>query len=312
MMKTPRIALWLVPLLLVGCLKEVTDDSSPTTDDTQVTTDDTQPPANCTFYADGDGDGYGHPQASLDAPCDAAPNGYVDNDQDCDDADGEVNPDAVEVCDGQDNNCNGTVDDDAPEKPVFFYDGDQDGYGNPDASLQECTAPAGYVDNSEDCDDNNGSTYPGADEVCDGIDNNCDALTDGDDAIDRLSWYSDSDGDNYGRDSTEVLSCVSPGAGYTLTGEDCNDDDNIVNPGQTSFFSEAHSGGDYDYNCDDVEEQEYPDPGGCSLDTFGNCQYTAGYLITNIPACGATATYVRGCDGLCQIQTNNSRRQKCH
>ena len=86
-----------------------------------------------TWYEDGDGDGYGDPSSTTEA-CDQ-PDGYVANDDDCDDDDGAINPDADEVCDNEDNDCDGTVDeDDAVDATTWYEDGDGDGYGDPQVS----------------------------------------------------------------------------------------------------------------------------------------------------------------------------------
>jgi hypothetical protein len=59
---------------------------------------------------DGDKDGFGAGERSVVSPC-VAPEGFADNDTDCDDDDPSVHPDAPELCDGQDQNCNGLADD---------------------------------------------------------------------------------------------------------------------------------------------------------------------------------------------------------
>ena len=130
--------------------------------------------ATTTFYADLDGDGYGDAGSPIVA-C-APPPGYVSNDTDCDDGDGGVNPLATEVCDGVDNNCDGMVDEGLTS--TFYLDSDGDGYGNPSAPIQACSAPPGYVVDNTDCNDTNASTYPGAPELCDAVDNDCDLVID--------------------------------------------------------------------------------------------------------------------------------------
>jgi len=84
----------------------------------------------------------------------------------------------VEVCDGLDNDCDGQVDNGV--KQTFYADNDNDGYGNPDLSTLACSAPSGYVSNDDDCDDSRNYIYPGALEVCDGLDNDCDGSVDED------------------------------------------------------------------------------------------------------------------------------------
>jgi Putative metal-binding motif len=64
---------------------------------------------------------------------------------DCDDAHQTVNPDAEEICDGLDNNCDGEVDNDVSEAPAWYVDSDGDGYGDPTVSESACTAPNGFV-----------------------------------------------------------------------------------------------------------------------------------------------------------------------
>ena len=84
----------------------------------------------------------------------------------------------------------------------WYQDSDGDGFGNEDVVVYSCAIELeGFVRYGEDCDDfspNAASVYPTSDEYCDGIDNNCDGVIDGEQAIDRLSWYADSDGDGYG------------------------------------------------------------------------------------------------------------------
>src|SRR5262249_52872729 len=93
-----------------------------------------------------------------------------------DDSDPAVNPDAQEVFDGIDNNCNGEVDEGVG---FFFYrDADGDGFGNPDDMVLAGQEPEGFVSDSSDCDDADPGVNPLAQEVCDGVDNNCDGNID--------------------------------------------------------------------------------------------------------------------------------------
>ncbi len=132
------------------------------------------------YYIDNDGDGYGNGANSINT-CDAsAPTGYVLNFFDCDDTNAAINITASEVCDGVDNNCNGQVDDGLPTF-TYYLDNDGDGFGDLTASSITCeaTAPANYVTNDGDCDDNNAAVNPDAMEIAqDGIDNNCNGQVD--------------------------------------------------------------------------------------------------------------------------------------
>lgn len=132
-----------------------------------------------TWYADSDGDGYG--DANLSVVACNAPSGYVANNSDCDDGNAAVNPTAVEICDGIDNDCDGFVDDDdfsLTGAPIWFRDFDGDGYGDPGNTVTACVQPANYVSNNLDCDDTDVTVSPDAPEVCDGIDNDCDGFVD--------------------------------------------------------------------------------------------------------------------------------------
>jgi hypothetical protein len=206
-------------------------------------------------FVDADGDGYGaqedcddsdptfHPGATEadctdpnDYNCDGSV-GYADADadgfaacEDCDDLLAEVNDDADEVCDGLDNDCNGFVDSDDPNLAdgiSWYADVDGDGYGADHFVIEACEQPDGYTAAADDCDDLDASSHPGALEVCDSVDNDCNG------AIDEgvgLTWYADADGDGYGDASSTQESCTQP-AGYSANGDDCDDGDPSARPG---------------------------------------------------------------------------------
>jgi len=146
------------------------------------------------------------------------------SDDDCDDSNPDVNPGAQEVCDGVDNDCNGYTDEDDSHldrstMSDYYYDVDGDGWGNSDSIVVACTEPEGYGPNEGDCDETNPDINPGAEEVCDDIDNDCNGVVD-DSATEGDWYYPDNDGDGIGALGEKILLCS--GAELPL---DCDDDD---------------------------------------------------------------------------------------
>ncbi|MCB9797391.1 MAG: putative metal-binding motif-containing protein [Alphaproteobacteria bacterium] len=140
-----------------------------------------------------------------------------------------------------------------PEETCTFY-GDADGDGHGDAATPvegPCgdEAPEGAAGDDQDCDDADPAVHPGADELCDGVDNNCDGVTD-DDAVDRTVWYEDTDSDGYGAVDSDVLACVAP-SGYVAAGGDCDDRLAVVNPGEV----ELCDGRDTDCDPETLEDE---------------------------------------------------------
>ena len=129
---------WLLLFALVGCASETTAPSGPT------------------------------------SPVDEDDDGYL-ADEDCDDSDPAVHPEADEWCDGLDTDCDGVVDNDALDAPAWHPDVDQDGYGDSHATVWACEMPADHMADDSDCHDDVPSASPDGVEVCgDGLDNDCD------------------------------------------------------------------------------------------------------------------------------------------
>ena len=129
------------------------------------------------FWEDDDGDSYGNPDRAVLA-CDA-PDGFTTNEDDCDDSDETTYPGAPDVtCDGIDQNCDGVPDDQAVDR-TWYPDKDRDGHGVPGETIVSCEdSVTGYALTDDDCDDTTADIHPGAEEVCNGKDDDCDTKID--------------------------------------------------------------------------------------------------------------------------------------
>jgi len=205
--------------------------------------------ATSTYYIDADGDGYGS-ASSTKAWC-ALPDGFSENDTDCDDNSAACYPGASELCDGLDNNCDGTVDEDCNSMKTWYYDADEDGYGNASSTVKAKTQPNGYVANGNDCDDTDADINPGASEVCDGLDNDCDGQID--EGLTFSTYYYDADGDGYGFTATTTVDCAAP-EDYVDNSDDCDDTDADINPGADEICGDGidnNCNGEADENCEE-------------------------------------------------------------
>jgi hypothetical protein len=234
------------------------------------------------WYADADGDTFGDADVA-EVACDM-PVGFVADASDCDDADATAFPGGVEVCDGFDNDCDGTTDGDAAVGVGAWYaDIDGDGFGDGGAGTLACDLPAGFVADATDCDDAAILVYPGATEICDGADDDCDGVVDEPDAADAGTWYADADGDGFGDAAVTSFACDAP-AGAVADATDCDDGDGAINPGATERCDGI------DDNCDgttdgtdaidvsawhaDADADGYGDPAA----TSGACEAPAGFV----------------------------------
>ena len=219
---------------------DATEVCSGVDDDCDGKIDDADPgldPNSATaWYPDTDGDSYGEGEAP-ELACEQ-PDGKVANGDDCGD-DAAVNPSAVEVCNLIDDDCDGKVDDadpsrDASTTRLWYRDVDGDSYGDPQSSVAACAPPEGYVEEPSDCDDGAPSVHVGAEEVCNGIDDDCDEqIDDADDDLELEStsaWHRDADGDGLGDPASLLRACEAP-EGYVARADDC--DDTVADPSNT-------------------------------------------------------------------------------
>jgi hypothetical protein len=248
---------------------------------------DDDPVDGATYWIDEDGDGYGYTHESQRV-C-APPSGWVAVDGDCNDADPAVHPGATEECNGLDDDCDGEVDVGVAEGDPWYADRDGDGYGDPDAMELVCGRPSGYVADDTDCDDSDAAVFPGAEELCNGVDDDCDGEADEGLPGDVATWYTDADGDGYGDPATGVDACEQP-SGTVADNTDCDDTDPRAYPGGPEV---AYDGVDGD--CDGASDFDV-DGDGYDSDVYGGTDCDDRDASVNP---GVAETWYDGVDGNC-------------
>ena len=191
------------------------------------------------------------------------------------------------LCDGLDNDCNGETDEGLTT--IYYRDEDGDTFGKPSDSVEACSAPDGYVERGSDCKDDDADINPGAVELCDGIDNNCDGHadegfvnTDGDALPDCMDTDDDDDGDP---DTT-----------------DCAPLDATIN------HSAAEACDTVDNNCDGSVDEGCPCVAGetqeCGSSNVGECKKGT-QTCDNTGTWGDCVGVVESVDEICDGKDNN-------
>ncbi len=225
------------------------------------------------------------------ACCNESAEGTLRCGTDCDDTRSTISPAAPDTCNGVDEDCDGTIDENGASG-AHYPDCDGDGYGAegseamlgcaPEAPPESCggVATAGWSSNATDCDDARASVLPTAAEVCDGLDNDCDETT--------FALGEDDDGDGY--------------ADAACGGDDCDDECATCHPEGGDELCDGH-----DQNCDgDTDEGVDPalfttsyhdadgDGVGDSSMSMASCVVPASY-VTAGGDCNDGSTYVGTC-----------------
>ena len=260
--------------------------------------------------------------------------GFTTLDGDCDDTDATVNPSATEIWyDGVDQDCDcaddydqdgdgeaaggygGTDCDDTNavlnSQTSWFADLDGDGYGDTNDVQTVCVQPTGYILDDGDCDDTTETSNPAAEEICDGMDNDCDGSIP----------LNESDQDQDGYVICDIDSSGWLGASSVIAGGDCQDMDPQIHPGVTEVYyngldQDCDQNSDYDADgdgfdsdqhggtdCDDTDATISPSANDDTLDGIdNNCdgQTDEGVIITDNDQDGFT-----NADGDCDDSNPN-------
>jgi hypothetical protein len=184
---------------------------------------------------------------------------------DCNDNCPSCHPNGTEVCDGLDNDCDGTADgSSAPGAQTWYRDEDGDQYGDPDKTKEACSKPSSkWVFRAKDCNDNCKDCHPGSPELCDNKDNNCNGK------VDELY--------------TQLgESCTSGKGACKATGTYvCGSDKKSVTCSVQTGSSTSEVCDGIDNDCDGEIDEGFPDLGeSCEVGT-GACKQTGEVVCTD-------------------------------
>jgi len=204
-------------------------------------------------------------------------------------------------CDGGSEDCTEFIDFEA------FFDLDGDGFGADSAGMV-CTLEAGQVEVAGDCDDTDATIFPGAEELCNGIDDNCSAGID--DGFELVQYWYDEDRDGYGSAYPSQLSCEISDVRWVENSDDCDD----LDPNRHPDSQEICNGG-VDDDCDNLSEETDPDLDldtqirwyeDLDADTYGNpqrfvesCLAPSGYVLDGTDCNDARNTINPGAPEVC-------------
>ena len=297
------------------------------------------------YFEDWDQDGYGNSD-SVRCICGPAPGeGWLPDTEpadDCNDLNPTHNPGAQEICNLEDEDCDGVVDDEqefdngCPSDYIaWFQDADLDGFGDETVQGRCLCEPEGLFTALEwgDCKDDDEVFHPAAPELCStDHDDNCDGLTNSHLAEGCLYYSADLDGDGFGGEAGEQCLCIPEAPYVMLDFQDCCDDDPLIKPGGEVWSAVPNVCGHYDNNCDGEETLKAPSQveytlGSC-YKSGADCLVSDYLFLTEgwgdvIPACGATADWATNgssyctkyywvsCNGPYATFTTEERVQEC-
>ena len=177
----------------------------------------------------------------------------------------------------------------------YYTDNDQDGYAQSTGYTVNCSQPKYYSTVMGDCDDNDPAIHPGAMEVCNGKDDNCNTLID--EGLPTSTYCTDSDGDGHGVAAGPKVTACRPSQGFGLCDSDCNDKDPTIYPGATEVCNFR------DDNCNNMIDEDLAHSCGVGW-CFRYGSICSGSCTPGQPAREVCDGIDEDCDGVVDNGTN--------